>query len=399
MAADAGLRSFSSVRQRYDMLAAAGQIDPDPAQQDLADRFDHLIDDLSTKRLATKSNALGWLFGRKRPNHATVKGLYIYGAVGRGKTMLMDMFHELCPAKRKRRAHFHDFMADVHARIHAHRQKLKRGETKQDDPIPPVADALAAEAWVLSFDEFTVTDIADAMILSRLFEALFSRGVVLVATSNVRPDDLYRDGLNRQLFLPFVSLLKRHVDVVNLDARVDYRLQKLNRLPVYISPLGAETSERMDVAWSMAKNGSEETAETLTVKGHKVEVPRMVPGIARFSFADLCAKPRGASDFLAIAHRYHTVFIDNVPVLDYARRNEAKRFIILIDTFYDNHVHLLLSADAGPEGLYTATRGTEAFEFERTSSRLIEMQSRDYLATSKAAAATGETGPNGVGSP
>ena len=391
-----GLTTHSTVKQRYLDLVAAGTISDDAAQRAVAVELDRLIDELSTKRLANKANALGWLFGRRAMGGEPVRGLYIHGAVGRGKTMLMDMFHELCPARRKRRAHFHDFMADVHERIHAHRQKLKQGETRQHDPIPPVADALADEAWVLSFDEFAVTDIADAMILSRLFEALFSRGVLLVATSNLPPDDLYRDGLNRQLFLPFVSLLKRHVDVVNLDTDVDYRMRKLDRLPVYVTPLGPEATRRMDEAWSMAVNGDEEAADTLEVKGHEVAVPRAVDGIARFSFADLCAMPLGASDYLALARRYHTMFVDDVPVLDYARRNEAKRFIIMIDTFYDNRIHLLLSAAAAPADLYAAHRGTEAFEFERTASRLVEMQSRGYLEASRAANKGNETGPTGA---
>ncbi|SDP38561.1 cell division protein ZapE [Phyllobacterium sp. YR620] len=374
------LKVFPSVRERYDALAAAGDIEADPAQQRLANRFDRLIHELATTRLATKSSALGWLFGRKAPRRDFIKGLYIHGEVGRGKTMLMDMFHQLVPAKRKRRAHFLDFMADVHERINAHRQALKNGDTKQDDPIPPVAEALAEQAWVLCFDEFTVTDIADAMILSRLFRALFERGVVLVATSNVAPDNLYRDGLNRQLFLPFVELLKTHVDVVSLDARTDYRLEKLNHLPVYLSPLGDETKRQMDAAWHAATDGAVVTPDSLKVKGHTVSIPQATRGTARFSFADLCSKPLGAADYMAIVERYRTVFIDDVPVLDYPRRNEAKRFIILIDVLYDNQVHLVMSAAATPDQLYHAKTGTEAFEFDRTASRLFEMQSEDYIA-------------------
>ncbi len=374
------LKVFPSVRERYEALAAAGDIDADPAQQRLADRFDRLIQELATTRLATKSSALGWLFSRKAPRREIIKGLYIHGDVGRGKTMIMDMFHDLVPVKRKRRAHFHDFMADVHERINAHRQALKNGETKQDDPIPPVADALAEQAWVLCFDEFTVTDIADAMILSRLFRALFERGVVLVATSNVEPDNLYREGLNRQLFLPFVELLKAHVDVVNLDARTDYRLEKLNHLPVYLSPLSEETKRCMDDAWHAATDGAIVVPQSMKVKGHTVTIPHAARSAARFSFADLCSKPLGAADYTAIIRRYKTIFIDDVPILDHPRRNEAKRFIILIDVLYDHHVHLVISAAASPDKLYEAKLGTEAFEFDRTASRLFEMQSEDYLA-------------------
>lgn len=377
------LKVFPSVRERYDALAQAGDIEIDPAQQRLADRFDRLIHELGTTRLATKSSALGWLFSRRAPRREIIKGLYIHGEVGRGKTMLMDMFHQLVPAKRKRRAHFLDFMADVHERINAHRQALKNGETKQDDPIPPVADALAEQAWVLCFDEFTVTDIADAMILSRLFRALFQRGVVLVATSNVEPDNLYRDGLNRQLFLPFVDLLESHVDVVNLDARTDYRLEKLNRLPVYLSPLNEDTDRLMNEAWLAATAGATVAPDSLKVKGHTVIIPQAAPhtAAARFTFADLCSKPLGAADYAAVIQHYRTIFIDAVPVLDHPRRNEAKRFIILIDMLYDHHVHLVISAAASPDELYVAKSGTEAFEFDRTASRLFEMQSEEYLAT------------------
>ncbi len=385
------LKVFPSVRERYDSLVQAGDIDADPAQQLLASRFDRLIRELATKRLATKSSALGWLFSRRSPRHEVIKGLYIFGEVGRGKTMLMDMFHQLVPAKRKRRAHFLDFMADVHERINAHRKAHKNGETKQDDPIPPVADALAEQAWVLCFDEFTVTDIADAMILSRLFKALFERGVVLVATSNVEPDNLYRDGLNRQLFLPFIDLLKTNVDVINLDARTDYRLEKLNRMPVYLSPLSEDTTRKMDDAWHAATDGATVAEDSIKVKGRTVIVPQAARHVARFTFADLCSKPLGALDYAAIISRYQAIFIDDVPILDYSRRNEAKRFIILIDILYDHHVHVVISAAASPDKLYEANRGTEAFEFDRTASRLFEMQSADYLA--EAAPTAEEPGP------
>lgn len=379
MSFDGNLKAFPSVRERYEAMVAAGDVETDPAQLELTSRYDRLIEEICSKRLSRKSSALGWLFGKRRETAAAIKGLYVHGEVGRGKTMLMDMFFQLLPVERKRRAHFNDFMADVHERIYAHRQAHKRGETKQDDPIPPVAEALSQQAWVLCFDEFTVTDIADAMILSRLFSALFSRGVVLVATSNVAPDNLYRDGLNRQLFLPFIDILKSHVDVINLDSRTDYRLEKLDRQPVYLSPLGPETERRMDAAWAAHKNGAEEKPDVIHIKGRDIEVPRAVAGAARFSFDDLCARPLGASDYIAIANRYPTLFIDNVPVLDYSRRNEAKRFILLIDVLYDHHARLFVSAEAQPEKLYIANSGTEAFEFDRTASRLFEMQSAEYL--------------------
>lgn len=379
MSFNGSLKAFPSVRERYDAMERAGDIEADDAQRDLTQRYDKLIEDICTKRLSRKSSALGWLFGKRRQALEPVKGLYVHGEVGRGKTMLMDLFFSLLPIERKRRAHFNDFMADVHERIYAHRQAHKRGETKQDDPIPPVAEALAQDAWVLCFDEFTVTDIADAMILSRLFNALFDRGVVLIATSNVAPDNLYFNGLNRQLFLPFVQILKQHVDVINLDSRTDYRLEKLDRQPVYLTPLGLETTKRMNIAWANLKNGATETPDKIEVKGREIIVRHAVPGAARFSFDELCAQPLGATDYIAIVKRYKTVFIDDVPVLDFAHRNEAKRFILLIDVLYDHHARLFISADAPPEKLYQARQGVEAFEFDRTASRLFEMQSAEYL--------------------
>ncbi|RUV42372.1 MAG: cell division protein ZapE [Mesorhizobium sp.] len=374
-----GLQTHATVRQRYDHLVETGVVERDPAQERVVAALDRLTDEISAKRLAQKSSALGWLFARSNKPREAVKGIYIHGGVGRGKTMLMDMFFDLLPVRRKRRVHFNDFMADVQDRIQKHRAARKNGDVKEDDPIPPVARALAEEAWVLCFDEFSVTDIADAMILSRLFSALFSKGVVLVATSNVAPHDLYRDGLNRQLFLPFIGLLERHAHVLTLDAEKDYRQEKLNRLPIYVTPADAAADRALDDAWKTMTHGRPTAAMTLTLKGRQLVVPRAAGDAARFSFADLCEKPLGARDYLAIADRFSTVFIDHVPVLGEGKRNEAKRFILLIDTLYDHHMRLVMSAAAPPEGLYTARRGTEVLEFERTASRLIEMQSRDWL--------------------
>ena len=374
-----GLQTHATVMHRYGHLVETGAISRDAAQERVARALDRLINDIIAKRLASKSSALGWLFAKRRETKAPVKGLYIAGGVGRGKTMLMDMFFDIVPVRRKRRVHFNDFMADVHDRIASHRQARKQGTVKEDDPIPPVARALAEQAWVLCFDEFSVTDIADAMIVSRLFSALFAEGVVLVATSNISPDDLYRDGLNRQLFTPFITILQKNTDVMNLDGEVDYRLAKVDRIPVYLTPPGLETDKLMDAAWTAATRGHAETPASLTVKGRTVPIARAAGTAARLSFADLCETPLGARDYIALADRYSTIFIDHVPVLAQNRRNEAKRFILLIDTLYDHHVRVVMSAEAEPTKLYQGKTGTESFEFDRTASRLIEMQSKEWM--------------------
>lgn len=374
----------SSVEERYTALVESDEIDRDAAQLHLAEALDRVLSQIGEKRLTKKSSSLGWLFARNKKSEPVIKGLYIHGSVGRGKTMLMDLFFDAVQATRKRRVHFHDFMADVHERINAHRQALRRGETKQEDPIPPVAGQLIAEAWVLCFDEFSVTDITDAMILSRLFEQLFERGCVLVATSNVEPDNLYHEGLNRQLFVPFITLLKSRVEVFNLDARTDYRLEKTNQLPVYLTPLNDTTKIAFAKAWQSVASGHTVRREEIEAKGRIIEVPMAAGGAARFSFDELCVQPLGTSDYRRIAQRYHTIFIENIPVMEASARNEAKRFINLIDMLYDSAIRVFLSAAAAPEDLYSHGRGDEGFEFARTASRLFEMQSADYLASSQA---------------
>ena len=369
----------NSVVERLESLVASGHLERDSQQLMIARRLDSVLTALKSRGPARKSSALGWLFAAKRNTDNPVRGLYIHGGVGRGKTMLMDMTFELAAVERKRRAHFHEFMADVHARIHAHRQKLKNGETRQADPVPPVAAALHDEAVLLCFDEFTVTDIADAMILSRLFAELFQRGSVLIATSNVEPDNLYRDGLNRQLFLPFVDLLKQYADVVPLDSPTDYRLEKTKSLPVWLTPLGPETEAKIDAAWHKLTDGVMPRAESIELKGREISVPAAALGAARFSFRDLCEKPLGASDYLAIAERYPTVFVEHIPVLTPQQGNATKRFINLIDTLYDNKVRLVASAEAMPDQLLPLRKGTVGFEFDRTVSRLFEMRSQDYV--------------------
>ena len=360
-------------------LTDSGSLQADAAQFAVAGHLDRILDEMRARVPAQKRSALGWLFSKNKKAEAA-KGLYVYGSVGRGKTMLMDMFFKMAPVESKRRAHFHEFMADVHARIHAQRQRFKAGETKQADPVPPVAASIRAEAELLCFDEFTVTDIADAMILSRLFTELFAHGCILVATSNVEPDNLYFNGLNRGLFLPFIGLLKQYVTVTTLDSPTDYRMEKLDSLPVYVTPLGTKADAAMDAAWSRVTGGEDSEPTHIPMKGRQIDVPLACGRAARFSFASLCEVPLGASDYLAIAHRFDTVFVENIPCLSPAKRNETKRFIILIDTLYDNSVRLFASGEKMPEELLVERKGTEGFEFDRTISRLFEMRSADYLA-------------------
>jgi len=364
---------------RYAALVAAGKIEADPGQAILGRRLTALEQRIDQHRLARKSSSLGWLFGRREQVGTPLKGLYVFGEVGRGKTMLMDLFFETSAVVRKRRVHFHEFMADVHERVHVYRQEIKDGEANEHDPIQRAAAAIAEETWLLCFDEFHVTDIADAMILGRLFTRLFELGVVMVATSNLAPSELYKDGLNRALFLPFIALLERHCEIVQLKARADFRLEKLTGVPTWYVPDNAKADAALDEAWRRLAGGHTGAPQELTVKGHQVRIPKAAMGVARFSFGDLCAQPLAAGDYLRISHEFHTIIVDHIPVMDYAQRNEAKRFIILIDTLYDNAVKLLASAQAQPDDLYTATEGYEANEFKRTASRLIEMRSQAYL--------------------
>jgi cell division protein ZapE len=368
----------SGVVARYSTLVDEGRIEADSAQEDLARKLDALAERLDGYSPSRPQGALGrWLAGK--PTEPP-RGLYVHGAVGRGKTFLMDLFFEAVRVAPKRRAHFHAFMADVHARIHAWRQSRKRGEVEGDDPIAPVAALLAEEASLLCFDEFSVRDIADAMIFARLFRALFAAGVVVVATSNVAPDDLYKDGLNRALFLPFLDLLRERMVVVELSARQDYRLQKLTRAPVYYCPDDAAADAAMDAAFARLTGQALGAPRELLLLGRKLAVPQAVGRVARFGFDDLCRSPLGAADFLVLADEFDTILVDHIPVLAEGERNAAKRLITLIDSLYDKKVKLIVSAAAEPHGLYPAGSGAEAFEFARAASRLMEMRSLNYLA-------------------
>ena len=376
----------NSVTARYAAAVAAGGVESDDAQLAVLDRMVRLEGRIVEHRLARKSSALGWLFANRASALPPIKGLYLHGDVGRGKTMLMDFFFETTPVVRKRRAHFHEFMLDVHERIFAVRQKMKHGEHAGEDPIRLVADELVEQAWLLCFDEFHVTDIADAMILGRLFAQLFARGVVVLATSNLPPHELYKEGLNRALFVPFIGMLEQRLDVVWLNARTDFRLEKLAGLPVWHAPADAAADAKLDEAWRRLAGGDGGAAQELAVRGRSVHVPRAIMGVARFDFRDLCERPLAAADYLRIAREYHTVILASIPAMTYDNRNAAKRFIILIDTLYELNVKLIASAAAEPDALYRAEQGFEAAEFRRTASRLIEMRSQNYLARPHGAA-------------
>ena len=365
-------------RGEYQSLVSSGAIEADPAQAAAVEAFAALDEKLARYRPARKQGFFGRLFsdrGEGAPN-----GLYVHGEVGRGKTMLMDLFFQQSQVRPKRRAHFHEFMADVHERIYEYRQRIRKGELADADVVQLTANAIFDDAWLLCFDEFHVTDIADAMILGRLFSQLFDLGTVVVATSNVAPDDLYKGGLNRALFLPFIAQIEAHMEVLRLDARTDFRLEKLAGVRMWLVPADAAAETALDTAWLKLTGGVAGAARELVVKGRKLHVPRAAQGVARFAFADLCEQPLGASDYLRLAHDYHTILIDRIPVMEAADRNAAKRFVTLIDALYDNAVKLMASAGADPLSLYRETEGTVANEFKRTSSRLIEMGSESYLA-------------------
>jgi cell division protein ZapE len=369
----------------YRARLASGEIRPDPAQELAAEKLQSLHHALMAFRPGTGRTGWKERFGltRRAAAEPPPQGLYIYGGVGRGKSMLMDLFFRTAPLRAKRRVHFHEFMQEVHGRLRAMRQQpairdLRPGKrAKDDDILPTLARDIARECGLLCFDEFQVQDIADAMIIGRLFQALFEAGVVVVATSNRPPRDLYKDGLQRESFLPFIHMIERRLDVLQLDSGTDYRLESMLVMHVYITPLDDAAERQMEDYFARLTHGANVAPETLSVLGRRVCIPRASDDIAFASFAELCEQPLGPADYLALAGRFDVLFLSRIPRLSPAKRNEAKRFVTLIDALYEHRVKLICSAEHPPETLYPT--GDGAFEFGRTVSRLFEMQSEKYI--------------------
>ena len=359
----------------YRRQLQSGEIQADPGQDAALAALSELEQALNIQGEPSRL----YFFAKPR----TPRGIYLWGPVGRGKSLLMDLFFETAPVERKRREHFYAFMAEVHRLIAEWRggdaaaRKARFGQHRGDDPIAPVAELIASGARLLCFDELQVTDIGDAMILGRLFEALFAHGVVLVATSNVPPDDLYRDGINRQLFQPFIDMLRERMQVVEVAGPRDHRLERLRGSQVYFTPVGDKNEAAFDALWRGQLDGEPETGATLEVLGRKMHLPRAAGGLLRASFASLCGQALGSQDYLALADRFHTLFLEHVPVLDSAQRNEARRLVWLIDALYEAHTRLVVLAEAEPDALYPDGDGT--FEFARTISRLQEMRSASWM--------------------
>lgn len=370
----------------YRRRLAAGEIRADPAQELAVEKLESLHHALTGYEPAAGHSGWKARFGLTRRRADPPQGLYLYGGVGRGKSMLMDMFFRAAPVARKRRVHFHAFMQEVHAGLNKRRRRdaddTLRGRPQaksagRGDVVRAAARTIAEDAWLLCFDELQVQDIADAMILGRLVEALFEAGVVMVATSNRPPRDLYKDGLQRELFLPFIDLIERHLDVLHLNAKTDYRLDSMRSMDVYVTPLGREADARLEDYFRRLTHGADVGSEMLSVNGRKLEVERASDDIAFMSFEELCARPLGAADYLSLATRFDVLVLAGIPSMGPESRNEAKRFVTLVDTLYEHRTKLICSAARPPEHLYPA--GDGAFEFQRTVSRLHEMQGEPYM--------------------
>ncbi|MBI1210198.1 MAG: cell division protein ZapE [Alphaproteobacteria bacterium] len=352
--------------ERYRAAVAGGHLTGDAGQERIATALDGLASAVEARKGSRRS------FFSRRGGVSSTRGLYIHGPVGRGKSMLMDLFFDTAAVDAKRRVHFHAFMAEVHRGVKAWRDR------DADDPVGRIARDIAGDTQLLCFDEFQVTDIADAMILSRLLKALFDEGVVIVATSNRAPDELYENGINRQLFLPAIALIEEHMSVMALEGPIDYRLAKLGRARVYFTPLGKSSDAALDEVWHDLTGVSHGAPRALSILGRNLTIPEQAKGVARFTFEQLCAMPLGPNDYLAIAEAFHALVLRDVPVLRPEQRNETKRFLTLIDALYERSVKFICSAAAAPDAL--CPNGEVAREFERAASRLIEMQTTEYLA-------------------
>lgn len=357
----------------YQSKIENGEIKSDPVQEALAQKLSALPAHIQ----ANKTSRSFWPF--KRKFNKPLQGLYIHGGVGRGKSMLMDMFYNWTALERKKRMHFHEFMISVHEHLHAQRQKTNGQGV--DNILPGFSKALAKDIKLFCFDEFHVSDIADAMILSRLLSSMIEAGIWIIATSNRAPEDLYEGGLQRQRFLPTIDFILEHFDIMHLDSPHDYRQEALLETQVYFHPLSPATTAALDNLFAKITNHAQPSFQRLSVKGRHIDIAQTAEGVARLRFADLCEKPLGASDYIALAKRFHTVFIEAIPKLRYDRRNEAKRFITLIDVLYEHKTRVIFGADAPPEKLYYGQ--DHGFEFDRTISRLIEMQGKDYLSADR----------------
>ena len=361
---------------RYRALVSSGELKADAAQELAAEKLTSLAHALTAYTPA--SGKKGWRarlgLGAKAEG-APPQGLYLYGGVGRGKSMLMNLFYETVPITAKDRVHFHAFMRDIHAEIHRRRQMPMYED--EGDPIPGMADGIADNTTLLCLDGLEVRDIADAMIVGRLFQKLFERGVVVVATSNRHPDDLYKHGLQRERFLPFIAIIKQKLDLLPLDAAQDYRLGRLAGQTVYHMPLGAQADAALDAAWARLTDDAAPAPDYVQMPGRKITVPAAAREVARFSFSDLCEQPLGPSDYLAIAAQFSTMILKGIPQMNEEKKDSARRFVTLIDALYEHRSALVCSAAVGPTELYVGREG--GFEFHRTASRLIEMQAADYI--------------------
>ncbi len=363
--------------QHYRALVEEGTIKPDPVQELAAEKLASLSHAL--RSYAPRSGAKGWMsrFGLSpvRDDAPPPQGLYLFGGVGRGKSMLMNLFFEAAPTPAKERVHFHTFMRDIHAEVHRRRQLPMYAD--EGNPILGMADGIADNTTLLCLDELEVRDIADAMIVGRVFEKLFKRGVVVVATSNRHPDDLYKDGLQRERFIPFIGLIKEKFDLLELEAAQDYRLDRLAGAAVYHTPQGPESDQALDAAWVRLTDDALPEPDYVSVQGRRIPVPADAHQVARFAFNDLCGQPLGPADYMAIAGQYSTVILKDIPRMDEENKDKARRFVTLIDALYEHRTALICSAAAPPDQLYTGHKG--GFEFQRTVSRLIEMQGADYI--------------------